>query len=77
MTNTNCLEGMKCPKCGSGGPFKIEATSIFTIYDDGTEDHSDVNYNGESFCQCYGDDCDYESTVNGFKVKPAETEAAP
>ena len=25
MTNTNILEGMACPQCGSEGPFKIWA----------------------------------------------------
>ena len=40
MANTNCLEGMACPECGSEGPFAIYCTSWLMVYDDGTEiDH--------------------------------------
>jgi hypothetical protein len=72
MTNTNILEGMHCPQCGSDGPFKISATSLFTVYDDGT-DHEDVEWDDDSSCAC--DTCDHSGTVKDFTIK--ETEAAP
>jgi hypothetical protein len=34
---TEYLEGMPCPQCGAEESFEIEAPSIFTVYDDGTE----------------------------------------
>ena len=33
--NTNALAGMRCPNCKSTGPFEINATACFTVYDDG------------------------------------------
>jgi hypothetical protein len=69
MTNTNCLKAMKCPKCGSEGPFRIECTSMFTMYDDGTEDFEDVLYNGESYCMC--PQCDHDGKIHDFKKEAA------
>jgi hypothetical protein len=69
-SNNNCLEGMGCPNCGSEGPFKIEAVSTFTVSDDGTEDHGDVEWDDESFCQC--EDCDHKGTVADFTLEQEE-----
>ena len=65
MANTNCLEGMACPKCGSEGPFRMEMTSIFTIFDDGTDGYEDTNWDEHSYCNCK--ECDFEGVVKDFQ----------
>ena len=50
--NEDCLEGLKCPRCGSPGPFKIASCCITTIRDDGTEEIGDVDLSDESCCEC-------------------------
>ncbi len=52
MTNDNCLAGIRCPKCGFEDSFFIEGKSLFTVTDDGTEDHSDIHWDEESYCEC-------------------------
>ena len=39
--NTNCLEGLRCPECGSYAPFGIGTFSSAVVYDDGIESTSD------------------------------------
>jgi hypothetical protein len=45
---------MACPnpECRSEGPFRIVCTSTFLVYDDGTDEHEDVQWDGESSCTC-------------------------
>jgi len=57
---------MACPKCGSEGPFRIEATSVFFVYDDGAESYEDVEWADESFCGC--EECSHEGTVGTFTI---------
>ena len=66
--NTNCLAGMECPKCGSLGPFKISATSVFEMHDDGSEAHGDVEFDDQAHCSCKA--CGYSTVVRGFKAAP-------
>lgn len=66
MTNTNCLEGMACPECGSEGPFWITARTRFLVHDDGTEEYTDVEWDSSDWCRCR--DCHHEATAGGFKV---------
>ena len=73
MTNTNILEGMQCPECTSEGPFKIQAGSMFVVYDDGTDDHEDVDWYEDSYCQC--GECDHAGTVKDFTIKETEDAA--
>ena len=73
MTNTNILEGMQCPACKSDGPFKIQAKSMFTVYDDGTDDYGDVDWYDDSYCMC--SDCDHSATVKDFGIKESEAAA--
>ena len=63
--NTNCLAGMRCPKCRSLGAFVIAVTASATVYDDGTDDITDVEWEGESGCVCK--DCGHAATVNDFR----------
>lgn len=66
--NTNCLEGMKCPKCGSDGPFRIAVTTIAIMYDDGSDSVGDLRNDDSSFCGC--EQCGYERNVRAFKQEP-------
>jgi hypothetical protein len=70
MANVNILEGMRCPECKSEGPFKISATSRFTVYDDGTDGHEDVEWDDDSDCEC--DNCDHSGTVKDYIIKQIE-----
>lgn len=63
--NTNCLEGMECPECKSNGPFKIAATALFTLYDDGTDEFGDLEYDDGSYCEC--PQCGFDGIVDDFK----------
>jgi uncharacterized protein (DUF2225 family) len=53
-----------CPKCGERGPYAIEATSIFTVMQDGTDDYGDVEWSNDSVCVCTN--CGFEGTVADF-----------
>jgi len=66
MPNVNVLAGMRCPNsaCQSEGPFRIECTTIFLVYDEGTDEQGDTAWSGESFCACH--DCGTEGTVADF-----------
>jgi len=66
--NVNCLEGWKCPKCESFGPFKINATinATVTMHDDGVhdQDNSETSWEAESYTECC--ECGHEATVKCF-----------
>ena len=65
--NENCLEGLKCPKCRSLGPFNIGAFHVTTIYDDGTEEIEGVDFNNESYCECAA--CGFSGKAPAFKTE--------
>lgn len=67
--NTNCLAGMQCPECKSYGPFRISATSLFVMYDNGSDDYHDVEYDDGSYCDC--PECDHAGIVHDFKTEEA------
>lgn len=58
--NTNCLEGCRCPNCGQDKYFKVQATSLFVITDDGSNNGYDIEYDGDSYANC--PECDWEGT---------------
>lgn len=63
--NKNCLKGMRCPECGSYGPFLIEAKVTILIYDDGTEDDgTDTEWEDDSYCHC--PECNHAGDVKEF-----------
>ena len=59
--NGNCLDGIRCPVCGSFEPFSIAATGCFVVYDAGVEE---VPWNEDSACACIN--CGLKSTVRKF-----------
>jgi hypothetical protein len=74
MTNTNCLEGIKCPACGNEDRFRIAATSLFTVTDDGTDDYADVDWDDDSYADC--PECGRHGTLKDFRAKPSPPVAA-
>ncbi len=65
--NTNCLEGMRCPQCGSYGPFQIEARTVVLVEDDGTEFvGAEIEWDNDSFCAC--PECEKVGVVADFTV---------
>jgi len=66
--NTNCLEGVKCPKCGQEDLFKIAARVIVEVSDDGTEDQGgDYEWDQAAFCQCC--ECDHAGQLADFTIE--------
>ena len=50
--NTNCLNGMKCPKCGALEPFKIAALCWVVMTDEGSEQVTNLEWDKGSSCEC-------------------------
>lgn len=65
--NENCLAGLRCPQCRSLGPFLIMGTSTFLVYDDGTEEHDGVEWEGGNPCTCRA--CGRSETVSAFEER--------
>ena len=64
--NENCLLGFQCPRCGSCGPFYIEARALVLVHDDGTDyPKGELDWGDESYCECYN--CEVYGTVKDFK----------
>lgn len=69
-TPTNCLAGMKCPKCSHDAGFKIEATCLATVFDDGVDEAVEYGWDAHSACQCRS--CDYRGLVGDFQGKDVD-----
>ena len=55
--NEGCLAGLKCPECGYEDHMYITGDAEFTVFDDGTDDHHDVEWNGMSWVKCGDGEC--------------------
>lgn len=67
MANTNCLEGVQCPKCKQEHGFHITAKILVYVTDEGTEDlQGDYEWDKDSFCKCI--ECEHTGTVKDFTV---------
>jgi hypothetical protein len=75
MTNTNCLRNIKCPDCGYKDSFRIAATTIFTVTDDGTDDFGDVEWNDDSYAECL--QCRRQGTVKDFSCHDSASNPGP
>jgi hypothetical protein len=73
MTNTNCLDAMQCPNCRSFEPFKIAVKTIMKVFDNGTDDHGDTEWDADSYCECC--ECGFFATVADFSKTSPEAEA--
>lgn len=70
--NEGVLEGMKCPKCGSFGPFDIEVSRWITVEDSGDTDDEGGDTEWEEANPCKCNDCDMAGTVADFTEKEPE-----
>jgi hypothetical protein len=50
--NLNDLASIQCPGCKSSGPFKIAATTLFTMNIHGADTFDDPEFDRGSYCQC-------------------------
>lgn len=64
--NTNCLEGIRCPNCGSLGPFLVISECLAIVADDGVEQTSDHDWSYSKVCACQ--DCWFEDAYSAFKL---------
>lgn len=64
--NTNALENMRCPRCGSLEPFRIVATTWFRVFDDGADTLGDLEWDATSFCLCEA--CNHSGSVADFRL---------
>ena len=64
MPNENCLKGMRCSKCGSEGPFKINVSAMAVIHDDGVAEYTEPDWPDHTFCAC--NQCGHRSTAGHF-----------
>ena len=65
MTNSNCLEGVRCPQCGQEKRFLITATITCDVTDDGSEPIGDHYWDGDSFTRC--PECEHEGRLKEFR----------
>ena len=65
--NVNCLEGIRCAKCGSYEPFRITVTCTALVYDAGTDNPEDTDWEDESDIRCVG--CGHTGVVADFRNK--------
>ena len=66
MTNSNCLENIKCPACGYEYEFRIAAKTIATVTDNGIDDYGDLEWDADSYAECA--DCQHRGTLKDFTV---------
>lgn len=64
--NVNCLEHFRCPECRQADEFRIEASTVFEVTDDGTGDHGDVEWDNASWMLCPR--CEKEGPLSSFRT---------
>jgi hypothetical protein len=73
MTNENCLEGVRCPRCGHEDRFLIAASVIAEVTDDGAEVASPrygigFEWTDESHCHCPA--CGRDGPLGEYRIRP-------
>jgi len=66
--NVNCLEGKRCPNCGSYGPFEVVVSMRVLLYDNGSDDAEDgsIEYDDSALAMCPA--CRYEGKFGEFNI---------
>lgn len=67
IRNHNCLRDIACGNCGSRGGFLISGEAVFAMFDDGTSEFEDVQYESCSRAACRG--CGRVGTVEDFTIR--------
>jgi hypothetical protein len=63
--NVNCLEGKRCPKCGSYGPFEVVVPRTVLLYDNGGDaEDGTIEYDDESPAMCHA--CGHDGKFGDF-----------
>jgi hypothetical protein len=77
MGNTNCLAGMRCPKCKSERKFLIRCSALMAVTDEGTDycGDAETDWEDDSFCACC--DCDMTGEVKDFRIKTKRKAVKP
>ena len=80
--NTNCLEGLACPKCGQDERLFITGSAVFEIVDAVAQDLEDaeysmVEYDSNSPTACGNTACDFEGDLGDFRVKEVAKATMP
>lgn len=70
MTNTNCLEGIACPKCGNDCRFYLEAKTLAEVTDYGAETFGDMTWDDDSYAEC--PECEHRGTLGEFRIESAD-----
>jgi hypothetical protein len=65
MTNSNCLEGIRCPACGNNEVFHISTRSLATVTDEGVDDATDHEWDDDSYTRC--PECDEDGELSEFR----------
>lgn len=67
--NENCLDGIRCPRCGCEDAFDIAATCTVRVTDDGTDEGRDFGWDETSAITC--GDCQHSGVVAEFTIAPS------
>lgn len=69
--NENCLQDIACERCGNRSKFRIAATMMCLVQDDGSDrdDESDCEWDSESYCVCENDECNADGLLCDFTIE--------
>ncbi len=68
MTNTNCLEGLRCPHCGQAERLRVVARVMCLVTDGGSEPFGDHDWDDDSIAAC--PDCEFAGPLLEFRAGP-------
>lgn len=71
--NENCLEGIRCPQCGSLGPFRLHGVRVdsLVLHDDGPDEHEGCDPAPYTVAQCC--ECKHTALWVTFSTKPPDS----
>jgi rubredoxin len=67
MTNTNCLDDIRCPACGQEDRFKITALITCVVTDNGSEPVGDHDWDDDSSTHC--PECGFDGKLKSFRKR--------
>lgn len=70
MTNTNCLDGLRCPKCGQEDQLKIVALITCVVTDEGSEAVGCHDWDQDSPTTC--PECVFSGKLKDFRKLPPD-----
>lgn len=65
MTNTNTLEGIRCPECGNADAFEVEILTRAIVIDNGVDTIHDPHWEDDAGTRCKT--CGYDGEWRDFK----------